>query len=62
MVFKSTFWFLIILLIALNIYQGCISVGSDADIVLWNPNKKRTISVKTHHQAVDFNIFEVNIL
>ena len=33
-------------------------MGSDADIVLWNPNKTRTISAKSHHQACDFNIFE----
>ena len=38
--------------------KGLISPGSDADIIVWNPDKTRTISAKTHHHAVDFNIFE----
>ncbi len=38
--------------------KGSISVGADADIVLWDPNGSRVISEKTHHQQIDFNIFD----
>ncbi|HEY1099311.1 MAG TPA: dihydropyrimidinase [Myxococcota bacterium] len=38
--------------------KGVIAPGADADIVVWDPNKTRTISAKTHHQKIDFNIYE----
>jgi len=44
----------------LNCYpqKGCIAEGSDADIVIWNPNCLQTLSQKTQEQCADFNIFE----
>jgi dihydropyrimidinase len=38
--------------------KGTIAVGSDADIVVFDPNRKHTISVKTHHMRVDYSMFE----
>lgn len=38
--------------------KGALVPGADADIVVWDPNLTRTISAKTHHQNIDFNIYE----
>lgn len=38
--------------------KGEIRIGSDADFVIWNPDKENIISAKTHHQNCDINIYE----
>ena len=44
----------------LNCYpkKGAILVGSDADIVVWDPNKEKTIAATSQQSAIDYNVFE----
>ena len=38
--------------------KGTISIGSDADVVIFDAKRKHTISAKTHHMRVDYSMFE----
>jgi dihydropyrimidinase len=38
--------------------KGTISIGADADVVIYDPDAKRTISAKTHHMDVDYSCYE----
>jgi dihydropyrimidinase len=42
--------------------KGTIAVGSDADIVVFDPNRSTTLSARTLHMKVDYNPYEGRIV
>ncbi len=38
--------------------KGTVAVGSDADLIVFDPNAEHVISAKTHHMRVDYSMFE----
>jgi dihydropyrimidinase len=38
--------------------KGTIEIGSDADIVVWDPKHRGSISASSHHMNVDYNVYE----
>ncbi len=48
----------------LNCYpqKGAVLVGADADLVVWDPEKSKTIAASTQQSAIDYNVFEGKVV
>ena len=38
--------------------KGCIAVGADADLIIFDPNEQHQLSASTHHMRVDYSAYE----
>ncbi len=38
--------------------KGTIAPGSDADLVIYDPNRRHTLGASSHHMNIDFSVFE----
>jgi dihydropyrimidinase len=38
--------------------KGAVAVGLDADLVVYDPARRHTISASTHHMNVDYSCYE----
>jgi len=42
--------------------KGTVAAGSDADLVLWNPDAQVRLSASTHHMRVDYSLYEGRVV